>query len=339
MTRSNTDQNNDYELLLLATEQQVHAFTVKETLRISIGRNEANDVQLNSRAASNYHAEIMKEGEGLVLRDLGSTNGIKVNDETVHERRLQNDDRILIGNHVLTVHLKPADGSEARLLRPRRDPQSFSIGTYGNIVGSRVGSKKMLDTIRVHDPRDLTLADLLKILTTNGCSVVLKLNRKNEEARIFVSHDRIVHAEYGKARAEKALYRLFTWLDARYEISEYPTEPIEPTIDLPADTLIMEGIQQVDEVRKLLSQLPAIRVPLRLNEDCPLPLTAHTSAEIEIFKSLICVKTISAVLEDTPIPDVRVLRLVHSLIHKQVFDIGEASSSVPNETIHISTGH
>ncbi len=331
MAKATKHEKND-ELLLLATEQQVHAFALKETFRISIGRHDSNDVRLGSRTVSNYHAEIIKENEGLVLRDLGSTNGTYVNDEIVKEHRLESDDRVLVGNHVLNVHIKPLDGGEDGFIRYRRNPQSFAVGTHGNIISVRLGSKKTLETIRVRDPHDLTLADLLKILTTNARSVVLQLKRKDEDARIFVRKDRIVHAEYCTARAEKALYRLFAWTEAQYEILEFPAEPIEQTINLPADTLIMEGMQQVDEVRRLLSQLPAIRVPLRLKEDCPLPLSAHTSAEIEIYQSLIRVQTISAVLEDTPIPDVRALRLLHALIRKKVFDIGDSTGGLLDET-------
>ena len=60
MTEIPKDRNSD-ELLLLATEQQVHAFALKETFRISLGRHDSNDVQLGSRTVSNYHAEIIKE--------------------------------------------------------------------------------------------------------------------------------------------------------------------------------------------------------------------------------------------------------------------------------------
>lgn len=332
MAKAHKDHEIDDDLLLLATEQQVHAFALKETFRISIGRHDSNDVQLNSRTVSNYHAEVIKENEGLILRDLGSTNGTYLNGEIIKEHRLATDDRVLIGNHVLTAHLKPLDGGEDGFIRYRRNPTSFAVGTQGNIISIRADSNKAIQTIRVRDPRDLTLADLLKILTTNAQSVVLKLKRKDEEARVYVRKDRIVHAEYGTARAEKALYRLFAWTEAQYEILEFPAELIEQPIALPADTLIMEGMQQVDEVRRLLSQLPAIRVPLRLKDDCPLPLTAHTSAEIEIYQSLIRVQTISAVLEDSPIPDARALRLIHALIRKKVFDIAESTSGLFDET-------
>ena len=80
------------------------------TFRVAIGKHESNDLQLNSRTVSNYHAEIMNENGRKVLRDLGSTNGTFVNDEQVREETVESGDRIRIGSHVLTASgasLKP----------------------------------------------------------------------------------------------------------------------------------------------------------------------------------------------------------------------------------------
>jgi hypothetical protein len=57
-----------------------------------------------------------------------------------------------------------------------------------------------------------------------------------------------------------------------------------------------------------------------LKEDCPLPLTAHSPAEIEIFQAIIRHETIEKVLERSPWTDVRVARLIASLLGKGVFE-------------------
>jgi hypothetical protein len=65
-------------VLLLATEKKVYGFDLLETFRVAIGRHDSNDLRFNSRNVSNYHAEILIELDGLVLHDLGSTNGTYV---------------------------------------------------------------------------------------------------------------------------------------------------------------------------------------------------------------------------------------------------------------------
>jgi pSer/pThr/pTyr-binding forkhead associated (FHA) protein len=65
---------------------------------ISIGRLPESDVRISDPGASRQHARILRREEGFVLVDLGSTNGTLVNGELAHERRLEDGDRITIGN-------------------------------------------------------------------------------------------------------------------------------------------------------------------------------------------------------------------------------------------------
>ena len=67
--------------------------------RFTIGRSHGNSLSLNSAEISRLHAEIVKEEDRYILRDLGSRAGTFVNDETVIEYTLGHDDRIRIGRH------------------------------------------------------------------------------------------------------------------------------------------------------------------------------------------------------------------------------------------------
>ena len=62
------------------------------------GRHQECDVQLNSKKISRRHCCIAQVGEHLVVRDLGSTNGVKINGERVAEGRLVPGDELIIGN-------------------------------------------------------------------------------------------------------------------------------------------------------------------------------------------------------------------------------------------------
>jgi len=84
--------------------------------------------------------------------------------------------------------------------------------------------------------------------------------------------------------------------------------------------MVVEGMDHVQELGKLVAALPPLAIPLRLKEDCPLPLTAHSPAEIEIFQAIIRHETIERVLESSPWTDVRVARLIASLLAKGVFE-------------------
>ncbi|QDU92702.1 FHA domain-containing protein [Lignipirellula cremea] len=68
---------------------------------ITIGREEGNTIQLNDERVSRYHVKIQEDHDKLVLTDLESTNGTKVNGEDIQLRILRFGDMITVGRSVL----------------------------------------------------------------------------------------------------------------------------------------------------------------------------------------------------------------------------------------------
>ena len=68
---------------------------------ITIGREEGNTIQLNDERISRYHIKIQEDHDRLVLTDLESTNGTKVNGEDMRLRILRFGDMISIGRSML----------------------------------------------------------------------------------------------------------------------------------------------------------------------------------------------------------------------------------------------
>ncbi len=62
-----------------------------------VGRREGNDWVLQDGSVSGTHCEIEKSDTGFLIRDLGSTNGTKVNNDTIKEKSLFRNDIILMG--------------------------------------------------------------------------------------------------------------------------------------------------------------------------------------------------------------------------------------------------
>ncbi len=68
-----------------------------------VGRREENDWVLQDASVSGTHCEIEKSDTGFLLRDLGSTNGTKVNNEPVKQKQLFRNDIIHIGEIALML--------------------------------------------------------------------------------------------------------------------------------------------------------------------------------------------------------------------------------------------
>jgi pSer/pThr/pTyr-binding forkhead associated (FHA) protein len=71
--------------------------------RVVLGRAETADVPLADGDASREHAELVIDAEGVLLRDLGSKNGVFVAERRVTERRLSDRDELRIGATILTL--------------------------------------------------------------------------------------------------------------------------------------------------------------------------------------------------------------------------------------------
>jgi len=67
--------------------------------RVTIGRAQSNVVALDGAEISRWHAEIVKEGDRYILRDIGSRGGTFVNDESVVEHTLSHGDQIRVGRY------------------------------------------------------------------------------------------------------------------------------------------------------------------------------------------------------------------------------------------------
>lgn len=62
------------------------------------GRHPECDIQLESKKVSRRHCCLAQVGEAFVIRDLGSTNGVKINGVRIVEGKLTIGDELTIGN-------------------------------------------------------------------------------------------------------------------------------------------------------------------------------------------------------------------------------------------------
>ena len=88
---------------------------LKQGKRITIGRDKTCDILLAEVAASRRHAEVFPSQDGFYIRDLGSANGVIVNEVKIdNPYLLVHDDRITIGGIVMHfMHLRQEDQQSA----------------------------------------------------------------------------------------------------------------------------------------------------------------------------------------------------------------------------------
>ena len=74
-----------------------------------LGRRESCDICLRFPNVSGRHCELSFKGGFWVLKDLDSTNGVKVNGERVQQKVLRPGDTIKIAKREFTINYTPSD--------------------------------------------------------------------------------------------------------------------------------------------------------------------------------------------------------------------------------------
>ncbi len=114
---------------------------------ITIGTADGSDLQLNDETVSRNHAEIIKNKEGYLLRDLGSTNGTFVGGLKVKEAFLASGSIVKIGK--TRIKFTPQD--EQLEIYPSKKTQ------FGAIVGRSLEMRKVFGILEKVAPTNVTV--------------------------------------------------------------------------------------------------------------------------------------------------------------------------------------
>ena len=78
--------------------------------RTVAGRSPDADIFLDDVTVSRKHVEFVHEGDGFVVRDVGSLNGTYVNRDRIERAALRAGDEVQIGKFRMTFHPSPQRG-------------------------------------------------------------------------------------------------------------------------------------------------------------------------------------------------------------------------------------
>ena len=69
----------------------------------TIGRAQDNDIIFEEKTVSGHHAKIVVDGDRFMIKDLGSTNGTRVNGESVKQKHIESGDVVSISSIKIKV--------------------------------------------------------------------------------------------------------------------------------------------------------------------------------------------------------------------------------------------
>jgi pSer/pThr/pTyr-binding forkhead associated (FHA) protein len=102
--------------------------------RIVIGRGDKADIRINDTKASREHAEIVKKNDEWVITDLGSQNGLIINDGKITQCSLKEGDRVIIGQTVFKFSKIEGGGQKSNPMNSEQDPKRQQLSQVAFIV-------------------------------------------------------------------------------------------------------------------------------------------------------------------------------------------------------------
>ncbi|MEW6433872.1 MAG: FHA domain-containing protein [Myxococcota bacterium] len=93
-------------------------------VRMIVGRTPGVDLQLSDQSVSRRHIELIHGDDGVMMRDLGSGNGTKVNGSRTAEKKLEHGDEITIGKTTIRFVDEVAAFQKAREAAEKKEAEA-----------------------------------------------------------------------------------------------------------------------------------------------------------------------------------------------------------------------
>jgi adenylate cyclase len=173
--------------------------------RVSLGRSGSNTVILDDREVSKNHAEIVPDGDGHLLRDLGSANGTFVNNKSVRLHRLVHGEIVQLGGCKYRYEAVGQTHASRVTILPQSPVDKTQVLMSSDMTTSRAGPEvRDLDRIRSLYERIHTAFEAVqKLLETTDIQVLC--------GRILDVVFELVRAETGAVLLFDANHQLVPW--------------------------------------------------------------------------------------------------------------------------------
>src|SRR6185295_72287 len=114
---------------------------------ITIGRQEGNTIRLTERNVSRRHARLLRQNGHILVEDLGSYNGIRINGDRIQGQVQVNEgDLIQIGDYDLAVQREGAEAAAAGAAGPHDKTQEVEAHqARTNGAGAHAVTKPLAD--------------------------------------------------------------------------------------------------------------------------------------------------------------------------------------------------
>lgn len=222
---------------------------------------------------SRRHAKITVTNGQIFIQDLGSTNGSFVNGEKVKRARLNEGDRVLVGTSIIKV--VPTEGAA--------DPQIAKANLEDMAAGKRTSQVRTMTGSIAEVP----LPDLLQLFGASKKSGVLVVTTDADVGKIYLDTGRVHFSTVNDnfdVSPSKSFYRILTWEEGTFDMEPPEDREFLEPLDMSTEALLMEAMRQIDEIRRLGPDMPAMNAQLSMAMPLIPPLRDLSPDELDVLQ-------------------------------------------------------
>lgn len=303
-----------YAFKFISGKYQGGEFPIPENGEILIGRASDLDLVLVEDMVSRKHAKLVVDEGRMNLTDLGSTNGTFVNGEKIKRHDIGENDRVLIGTSILKVIPQSAMAMDEEARRDRAVVKEMM---------EELGNRAAPTSTMSGDLQEVPLPDLLQLFGTNRKSGILRIRGVNS-GDIYIKQGQLMSAKVRghEFSPRKALGRMLTWEAGSFQLDNYDEDAqFDETFTGSTESILIDELRSIDEVRRLSKDLPPADSKLVLCEPLVPKLSALSSAELDFLQMAINFGELQTTIDKSDEQDYVVIRGLHGLLTKGYIDV------------------
>ena len=292
-------------LRFISGKYQGGEFPLPEDGEIVIGRSSELDMVLVEDMVSRRHAKIAVESGDIFLEDLGSTNGSFVNGEKVTRTKLAEGDRILIGTSIIKVVASDGSGSVQDAKAQMQDVASAKPSTAASTMTGSIA--------------EVALPDLLQLFSASKKTGVLQITTETDVGSIYLDEGAVQFAAVNGDETvppEQAFYRILVWDTGTFDLLPKVEREFPHTVQMSIEGLLMEGMRQLDEIRRIGDALPALQSKISVASPLTTPLRDASPEELDVVQLVLNHDTLVDMMNHSGKPDPELAEVVVTLLEK-----------------------
>lgn len=289
------------------------AFRLPASGELTLGRASDLEVVLLEDMVSRKHAKLSISSDGLLLTDLGSTNGTFINGERIRKAAVQLNDRLLVGTSILRVVSAAALPQQAA---PTLAALKAQLEERDKSPAPAVPTEGDLDS--------LPLPDLLQLYATNKRTGAIVLTEPNK-GKIYLEQGSIRFAVLGSLvhlTAMKALCRMLNWRGGKFRLSDGEGVPAgAEQLEGTTEATLIEAQRQLAELRRLEPEMPALDASAKLASPLTARLAELNQYELDILQLVWNTAKLRQVMDKTTQPDDEAARNLIKLLREGYLEL------------------